>query len=243
MTVKATIIPLTAAMFLSIGKATGAFAGGFEPPAGCATFLTVQMKSCEVAVLWRCDAQSGIVWQGSYDGDGPLSVTVYDREFQWLDSYYAFDGVREKLADPGPDPISMSDLLAKGVDTFRFTLTSDDGATRKTLYVKGRDRLTGRKTKIDGMTLLDVDSSLTIRGADGKVSYATSGRQYVAPDMRLFLLGKEKVTQDGETVEYDNTPVDFIFPGEPGFNATKPLYECHTVQSGLGIRPDMPPRG
>jgi hypothetical protein len=34
----------------------------------------------------------------------------------------------------------------------------------------------------------------------------------------------------------NGSPVQFIFPGEPGFAATEPLYECDAVLSGLPER-------
>lgn len=224
------------------GSVVFACAGGFTPPTGCTGFLTVQSKGCQVTTYMRCDGAEGLVWGVSFNEAGPLAMQLYDREFQWLDGLYAFDGTHETLADPGPDPVSMSTLLEQGEDTFRFTLESITEGETEMLEVTGRDRLTGREVTIDGQTLLETDTTMTIRGSDGAVSYQTSGSQYVSPEMRLFFLGKERAGKDGDAVIFDNSPIDFIFPGEPGFDARRPLYECNSVTSDIGL-PDAAARG
>lgn len=213
------------------GLAACASADLFEPHPGCDSFLTVQMRGCEVSIYWRCAGMEGKVWQGAYGADGAYAVNIYDREFQWLEGFYIFDRTVERLSDPGKDPISMSTLLESGEDTFGFTLEAVTDGESEMLHVEGRDRLTGDAVEIDGVSLLEADTALTIRSQDGAVEYQSTGRQYVSPDMRLFFLGKEWVTESGEVFEHDNTPVDFIFPGEPGFNGTTPLYECESVLS------------
>lgn len=214
--------------------ALGAHAGSFAPPKGCESFLTVQMKSCQVAIYWRCaSAPDGHVWEASYDDAGPLSVTNYDREFQWLDSYYVMDGTREKLTEPNTDPISMSTLLSTGEDRFEFTLDAEVDGKHEVLRVEGHDRLTGKEITIDGLSLLEADTALTIWREDGSVDYKTEGRQYVSSSLRLFFLGEDRVHDNGGVFEYDASPVDFIHPGEVGFNSTKPLYECDSVTSAL----------
>lgn len=227
---------------LWVGFVACASAGGFTPPTGCKGFLTVQTKGCQVTTYMRCDGAAHEVWGVSYDDAGPLAMQLYDDEFQWLDGFYAYSGTRDVLADAGPDPVSLSTLLDSGEDTFQFTLESTTDGKSEMLHVTGRDRLTGREVTIDGQNLLETNSALTIRGSDGKVTYRTSGSQYVSSELRLFFLGKERSEQDGETVSFDNSPIDFIFPGEPGFNATRPLYECNFVTSSNDA-PLLAPRG
>ncbi|MGB8623403.1 MAG: hypothetical protein WCD16_11340 [Paracoccaceae bacterium] len=236
------ILTALAAPALWAGMAAFSPAAAFTAPAGCATFLTLQMKGCQMALFWRCDAQKDRVWQASFDDHGPLAVSLYDREFQWLDTYYTADSTRETLAEPGRDPVSMSELLATGKDSYGFTLSADDGQNKRRLHVVGNDRLTGQTVEIDGVKLRPAETEVTIRTEDGTVDYQSTGRQYVSAEMRLFFLGTETVMQKDGPVLYDNTPVDFIFPGEPGFGATRPLYECETVTSDIGPA-DAPSRG
>lgn len=239
---KMKLCSLTLALATPLFAAGAAVAGGFTPPAGCETFLTVQMKSCRVSNFWRCEDAGGDVWEGAYDGGGPLSVSQYDPEFQWVSMFYATDGTRETLQGPGTDPISMSGLLDTGEDSFAFTMRSETGGETRMLHVEGRDRLTGGERTIDGVPLLEADTRVTIRDDAGEVAFTASGRQYVSRRMRMFFLGVDTARQDGESFTYDNTPVDFIFPGEPGFETTTPLYECNSVTSGLAA-PRGPAKG
>ena len=36
----------------------------------------------------------------------------------------------------------------------------------------------------------------------------------------------------------DGSPVQFINPGEPGFLATEPLFECDAIMSSLPFNPE-----
>ena len=36
---------------------------------------------------------------------------------------------------------------------------------------------------------------------------------------------------DGQWLPIDGSPVDFTFPGEPGFASTQPLFDCDAMMS------------
>ena len=42
---------------------------------------------------------------------------------------------------------------------------------------------------------------------------------------------------DGNYLPIDGSPVQFIFPGEPGFASTQPLFDCDAVMSSLSLPP------
>ena len=60
-----------------------------------------------------------------------------------------------------------------------------------------------------------------------------------APQRRSGLMARRLFRQAGappvgsEIVSINGSPVQFIFPGEPGFAATEPLFECDAVLSSL----------
>ncbi|WP_300516098.1 hypothetical protein [Aliiroseovarius sp.] len=203
-------------------------------PQGCEAFLTVQTQGCTSLLMWRCEKEpEGYHWAAAFDGQGLLSMSSYDHQYQWLDTTYLWDNSREVLLD-SEDPIHMDDLLDIGHDTFAFTVRRTmQGQTRK-MRVIGADVLTGERVTIDGIELEELSTELRYFTEAGDVDYQSRGTQYVSRELRLFFPAVDQVVaQDGGTIEYDSRPVDFIHPGEPGFGATTPLYGCEEIKTRL----------
>ncbi|MEM6637729.1 MAG: hypothetical protein AAF667_17775 [Pseudomonadota bacterium] len=215
---------------------TAVHAQGFQAPAGCTAYLTVQMKGCLVSNHWRCDAEpEGNSWAGLYTDNGPAVFSQFNNEFQWLATFPALGGPSERLAEGSADPLSLTELLDNGLDSFDFEMEDPEGRTR----VRGFDSLTGEEVEIDGERLLITDFQM-IQTRDTDVVAESTGQQYVHPRWRLFFLGQETDTRDGVTVASDNSPVTFHEPGEPGFGATQPIYGCGAQDiSFFPLEPDQ----
>ncbi len=126
------------------------------------------------------------------------------------------------------DPASFSELL-RGKDTFTFELSKDNGVQTR---VTGFDRLTGKTIVIDGITLLQTEFDYTETDRAGNVLNRANGNEYVHRDWRMFFAGPSQwASGDGEFVPVDGSPLKFIFPGEPGFATTEPLFECDAIMS------------
>lgn len=196
----------------------------FSPPQGCEGVLTVQSRSCLVTHVWRCEADApGEQWVALFTERGPFNVRKVDAEFQWLETYYADPPATETMDQPAPDPESITDLLAQDMDTYDFTISNDRGDPPERIV--GYDRLTGENVTIDGEPLLATEFGYESRGPDGEVTFRGEGRQFVSETHRLFFLG---TSWDAETPDQitDGTPVEFIYPGEPGFFSATPIHEC-----------------
>jgi hypothetical protein len=217
----------------------------FTPPEGCEVFLTVQSRQCSVSNLYRCEnGQDGAFAEAMFDGEGMSAVVSYGPGYQWEDSLYFWDNSREVLVAPAEDPIDIDSLRDEGVDTFRFTMHRTAPGEDREITVVGADMLTGETTTIDGMPLEIVQTQLQILTEDGIVEYSSRGVQYLSRELGLFFLGPEDVYDDGgEATPYDNSPVDFIHPGEPGFAETLPLYECDQQKAGFTPAPAAPTPG
>jgi len=224
-------IPALVATFLALP----AFGAGFTPPRGCETFLTVQHKSCMVSVQWRCDETPGNQsWSAMFSSEGLESVTSYSGDYQWLDAIYMWDSSREAFVPPAADPISVSTLLADGVDTFDFTMRRTQPDRSYDIRVVGADVLTGETARIDGYDVDLVSTRVEITAEDGTVEYKAEGTQYLSRAFRQFFLGTERVfSDDGSFEDYDDTPVDVIETGEPGFGMTEPLYNCNSQDARM----------
>ena len=202
----------------------------FGLPSVCRGLVTVQMKSCSVSHHFTCETDpDGYRRRVDLDETGITYSGAVDAETQWIESFHFRSGHSERLEDMPQDPASFSLLVDTGTDTYDFRTLSDEvGPTR---YV-GADTLTGESVTIDGETLLRTTYRIRAEAADGTVMWSSEGREYIHPEWRVFLAGEGTYFMpDGDTFDVDDAPVDFIFPGEPGFLATSPIYGCNVVLS------------
>jgi hypothetical protein len=218
-------------ILLFLAAPASALAGTWTAPAGCAAFMTVQAKACRVSQYYRCEGDKpGDQWRVDMDQEGEFFFSRIDREGQWVESW---DPVRQTL-DPSPaDPASFSELIADGVDTWDFSLSKEDGTGSR---ATGYDRLTGQTVVIDGITLSQTEVEFTEYDSSGTVMRRARGNEFVHPDWRLFFAGPgETELGDGQWLPIDGSPVQFIFPGEPGFLSTQPIYDCDALTAGLPV--------
>lgn len=198
----------------------------FTAPDGCQGTLTVQQKGCVLVNVWSCEADNpGDQWLALFGQGGLFSVQKVDSEFQWIEAYKV--NGNESLQTPAPDPASLTELFANQIDTWDFTIQTEDGPQRNV----GFDMLTGETTVIDGVTLLNTEYQGRTLDAKGNEIEAGNGRQYVSEDLRLFFFGESWNAATPDQVS-DMSPIEFIFPGEPGFFADRPIYECNELETG-----------
>jgi hypothetical protein len=202
-------------------------AGSFTPPAGCTGWLTVQGRACRVSNFYKCTQDApGDQWRTDFDQEGLFFASRTDKEGQWVESIDMNPMVRQTLVPGAKDPASFSELLG-GADTFAFSLRRDDGGASD---VQGFDRLTGRTAVIDGVTLQETQFEFAETKADGSV-VRSRGNEYINADWRLFFAGPSEWNDGSGYVPMDGSPLQFIFPGEPGFFSTEPLFECDAILS------------
>ena len=204
---------------------------GFSLPAGCTAYVTVQKSDCTVSHLFRCEGDpEGYQRRVDLSEGGLTYLGVIDSETQWIESFHATSGDTTTLVPGAADPASFSTLLETGLDTFDFeTASAMYGLTR---YV-GQDRLTGETVVIDGVTLQRTEFALTVYDQSGGVVWEIAGNEFIHPEWRTFLSGTRTFTTAEEEVSEDGTPVEFIFPGEPGFLGSTPRHGCGVMMSGL----------
>ena len=224
MTRRATPLGLLAPLIL---VAAPAAAQDFTPPEGCEGTLTVQMRGCMVTNHFVCeDDPEGVRRHITFREGGASGASVVDDEYQWLETY----GIerRETLGEDVPDPASLTELFETGTDTFDFPVVDGADGQDVEFRIIGVDELQGEEVEIDGEPLERTRFAMKRLDPEGEEVYSVRGEQYVSRDRRLFFAGTETLEIDGQVIEGDNTPVRFIEPGEPGFMADEPLYECQT---------------
>ena len=205
----------------------------FALPEGCEAFVTIQSRSCSVEHHFTCAADAqGVKRRVSLSEEGMTYLGSTDAETQWLQSFHPFSNHAERLEDAPADRASLSELLASGVDTYDFTTLSDEvGPTR---YV-GQDRLTGNLATIDDVTLQETEYEITAYGPTGDALWSSAGNEFVSERWRMFIGGTGRVTSAGESFEKNDSPVEFIYPGEPGFLSANPKHDCGVMMSRLSI--------
>jgi len=213
-------------------------AGTFTPPKGCTAYLTVQMKSCEVSHYWTCDSDpKGNHWILSIKDDGPSFLQYLDSEFRWLKNMPQKSTITRELIEAEADANSLTELLETQVDSFDFKQSvMQDGQQIAVEHITGFDRLSGKRVTIDGEPLLVTNFEIEVTSNSGTTPVRTTGNQYVSERFRLFFQGRESETYNGKTTDYDDTPVLFIEPGEPGFLADRPEYGCDSMMSFLRLK-------
>lgn len=206
--------------------APAAQAGFFTPPAGCTVYLTVQSRSCTVSHHWTCAGNApGEQWRGDLDANGLVYVGQIDSEAQWLKSYFTDSAEEETLIQPARDPSNLTALLATGSDTYDFSLETTNGVQN----VVGMDRIVERDVMIDGERLHRTAFEIRINAADGTLLYTDKGSEYVSEKHRRFFAGTGRFAQPDTPTDYNQSPVEFIYPGERGFLDDQPKYDCATV--------------
>lgn len=209
--------------------ASPAFAGSFTPPEGCTVNLTVQGRGCYVSNYYTCPTDNaGDQWRADFDQEGMFYMAKIDSETQWIESYDLNPTVKQTL-DPNPkDPASFSNLLATGRDDFDFSLSKETGEHTN---VKGYDKLIGETVVIDGVTLQRTEYDYVETDDEGNILRQSHGNEYISAERRNFFSGTSEWFDGTNWLPLDGSPVQFFMPGEKGFGATQPLYECDAVMS------------
>lgn len=216
-------------LLTSVGAAQ---AQSFTPPAGCETYLTVQMKSCQVEHHYTCEGSSDR-WREVYTADGVYFQSRIDAEAQWLSSMDLPEGAETVTLTPLRDAISVSNLLETGVDAFDFEQRLPDGTVER---VVGEDRIVERNVLVAGERLHRTVFEVTYLRPDGTEIGHFSGAEYVSDVHHRFFAGRGTGQFDGATDSYDHRPMAFVYPGQPGFGRLEPMFDCGVMMSALDAR-------
>ncbi len=207
----------------------------FSLPQGCDAYLTVQSADCSVDHHFICVGDpEGHKQRVSLDEQGLTYLGMIDDQTQWIQSFHPLSGHSERLEDSPADPANLDELIKTGQDTYDFRTLSDEVGT--TRYV-GQDTLTGREITIDDITIAETEFNITAYAEDGTELWSSSGNEFISRNWRMFLSGTSFIKTPGDTFERDGRPVEFIYPGEPGFLSANPKHGCGVVMSSFEVTP------
>ena len=232
-TVGAGMLTLLVAIGLTAKPAISQTVETFSLPAGCEAWVTVQAKDCTVEHNFTCEGDpEGLKQRVTLDEEGMTYLGATDNESQWIRSFHPRSGHSEELEENPRDRASLTELIETGIDTYDFrTISPEIGVTR---FV-GQDSLTGNVVTIDGVTLEETQFNITAYSEDGTELWSAEGNEYISRDWRMFQAGPGTVTLPTETYEEDDSPVEYIFPGEPGFLSANPKHGCGLTLSSSPV--------
>lgn len=208
----------------------------FSLPQGCEGYLTIQNASCTVSHYFHCSEDTdGEQRRATLDEEGLTYVGLINSEAEWLESFHLRSGHTERL-ESSVSRMSMSELLSNDINTWEFTTESAE--IGQTTYV-GMDRLTGESVEIDGITLLRTQYELRALDANGDEAWRSEGSEFVSPEWRMFIGGTSSFITSDDRFDSDDTPVEFIFPGEPGYLSVNPKHGCGVQLSSFDAT-DLP---
>ena len=205
----------------------------FNLPAGCTAYVTVQSKDCSVDHHFTCEGDpEGLKQRVSLTEEGVVYIGSTNFESQWVGSFHPLTGHSERLGPNANDPASFSELTSSGLDTFDFETLSDEIGTSR--YV-GQDRLTGKTVTIDGIDLEETEYRIRALAPDGTEMWRAEGNEFISRRWRTFFAGTGTVTTPSDSFDKDDSPVEFIFPGEPGFLSANPKHGCGVLLSSFEV--------
>lgn len=205
----------------------------YQPPSGCTLDMTVQTHACQVTNHFHCGQDpSGDRWVSHADGKGEYFLSHIDSETRWIESISLDNGEVDLLdVASSADNASFSTLIAAGRDDFDFVTLSNTGTS--TRYV-GHDRLTGRVVTIGNVPLEQTEFELRVLDDEGNLVATRKGNQYISRSLRVFFSDRETFeSAKGDTASTYEAPVTFAFPGDAGFGATKPEYDCDMMMTDM----------
>ena len=214
-----------AALLVLSGTLPAQAATPYTPPSGCELKMTIQNRGCIVSQHYICSSDAPGDQRVSYfTNEGEVYTSRIDIETRWMESTNLVTGLTDVLEPEAKDHASFRKLLKRGEDDFDFWTRSNNG---ERLHHVGKDILTGETVTIDNVPLEVTEFNLTTYSQSGDVLIERSGKQYINREHGRFYGGVEHSRDwTGAAQESNDTPVTFAFPGEPGFGATKPEYDC-----------------
>jgi hypothetical protein len=208
-------------IILGLICAAPTFARAQDATAGCTTLAIIQSQGCLVRRVFVCDATpDDVINVGSYGPEGPTSVAIFNADGRTLETSFG-PGTPKITLGEQTDPLSLRILLATEQDSFDYQMVHE---TVGAAQISGQITTSGEMITIDGRSLQVLLAEQTLVPPVGEAR-ATVIRYLYDAGLRLMLTDTITDAATGD-IRDTRTPVDFIWPGEAGFQDYVPLYGC-----------------
>lgn len=209
-----------------------------EMPEGCAPYLTLQDRACEVDVYLRCEGPEGVRNRiQNYSPDGLDSVEEATSDWSLLFSIDPPSRSGVVVRDGPATPLSFRVLRETGLTAFDYPIDYYvRGPVPFKTRVTGSFRLTGGETVIDGERMLNVEARMQVEMPEPIVMVETIQTGYYSEALDAFLEGPGTMRVDDRVMKIDRGPVDLIREGEDGFLDVVPRHGCDARDAAWGER-------
>ena len=192
-----------------------------DDTAQCTDLAVIQSQSCLVRRVFVCDNfPDDVTAVGSYGPDGPTGTGIFNSDGRTLETSGGPGTPKVKLGEQA-DPLSLRVALANGVDSFDYQMVHE---TAGIAQISGQISTSGEMVTIDGRSLQVLTSNPTTANPAGETQ-TVAIRYLYDPDLRLMFTDSVSDATTGE-IRITRTPVDFIWPGETGFEDYVPQFGC-----------------
>ena len=192
-----------------------------DDEAHCTTLAVIQSQSCLVRRVVTCDNfPNDVTAVGSYGPDGPTGMAMFNSDGRTLETNAGPGTPKVKLGEQA-DPLSLRVALGAGADSFDYQMVHE---TAGIAQISGQITTSGETVTIDGRSLQVLTSNPTTVNPAGETQ-TVAIRYLYDPDLRLMFTDSVSDATTGE-IRITRTPVDFIWPGETGFEDYVPQFGC-----------------
>lgn len=208
-------------VILALLSTVPTFAFAQDDAAACTTLVVIQSQGCSVRRVFVCDdAPEDLRNVGNYGPDGVTGLSIHNSDGRTLRTS-AGPGTPSVIPGEQTDPLSLRVALSTGVDSFNYQMVHE---TAGVAVISGQLMTAGELVTIDGHTLQVLLSDQTTITPAGETQIAAVRYLYDAT-LQLLITDTIANAATGEVMVL-RTPVDFIWPGEAGFEDCAPLFGC-----------------
>lgn len=195
-------------------------------PAACEPVVTVQARGCSVETVLRCNDPAGWPWRAEvFDAEGLRYVSSFTKDFVQVQVRLpaiglAFDYDPE-LSSSTP-PVEMAET-GHGVERVKGFMSFGGQSLAVVTYNEIR-RV--EPLDLDGRRLVSFRVVGTRTTSPPLQAEAHDFMNYLDPETGALFGGESLLPGPDGKLSQDGRPAALAFPGDPGFDAKVPVFDC-----------------
>ena len=206
-------------------------------PENCVPLMTMQKRGCEVATIYSCPSIDGTIFRTEdYDAEGFDGVELSNEArdlVQYSDAeneFHVVGGEVHSSAPPAQVVATGKGRFEKDFDFYIFGL-SKPGKMVVDIVSDAEPFV------LDEVRFRRLVGSVTMTFPQPMPTFSGTSVNYFDPVTGVMFEGESKVGPFADDEEdIPNTPAAISLPGQAGFQATTPVYDCGQTSSRGGAQ-------
>lgn len=195
-------------------------------PEACQPVVTVQSRGCRVETMLRCGAPEALPWRAEvYDAEGLRQVSSFTQDFVQLRIQLPRFGIafeHDPAMSSSTPPAEMAET-GRGIERVRGFLTVGDRRLAVMFY---NEIVRGEPMELDGRNLMGLRFKGTRTISPPIQAEAHDYMNYYDPETGALFGGESLLPGPDGKLSLDGRPAALAFPGDPGFDAKVPVFDC-----------------